>query len=399
MACLMLIPAGAAGQESGWRIEDSIRADLRLRYEHADQLGLHYSDALTARLRLGLEAPLTERMGFYIEGEFTATSSYDKFDPYPGDQGTPGHTVIADPRNMELNRAYITYKEGPVVVDIGRQRIIRNNARYIGNVGWRQNEQTFDAILADIAVGESWDLTYGFMRKALRIFGKEAEVEAQRYFDMSSHLLEFQYAGKGPVKAGAYAYLLQMKNAKAQSSDTYGFWLTGTHPMHEGLSLGWRAEMAKQSENSMSPDGSDFDLNYFHLVAGLKTGSFGIDIGGEKLEGDDIRGFSTPLATLHAFNGFADVFLATPPEGLQDLYVKASATLTDAVRGALILHRFATSGGGTRYGKEIDAVISWKVNEYVSLTTKWAAYDGEKGAPYGKSTNVEKFWLQADVRY
>ena len=35
----------------------------------------------------------------------------------------------------------------------------------------------------------------------------------------------------------------------------------------------------------------------------------------------------TPLATLHAFNGWADMFLTTPANGLQDLYFRASYTL------------------------------------------------------------------------
>ena len=40
------------------------------------------------------------------------------------------------------------------------------------------------------------------------------------------------------------------------------------------------------------------------------------------LASDNSQGFRTPLATLHAFNGWADLFLDTPPDGLSDIYVR-----------------------------------------------------------------------------
>jgi len=393
------IPVHGQTEETPWNVKDAISMDLRLRWEHADQLGLEYSDALTARVRLGLDFPIMQRMTGFVEGEFTIAAGSDNYDPYPGDQGNPGKTIIADPENLELNRAFITYTENFVTVVVGRQRIIRNNARFIGNVGWRQNEQTFDSIYANIDVNESFQFVYGFMGQANRIFGREADVQTQRFFDMSSHLAELTYKGEGPVDAGIYTYLLQVKNAPSQSSDTFGIWLTGTHPVSDDFSVVWRAEMANQMDNSKSPDGESFDLKYYHLTAGFKKGRVGLGIGGEKLSGDGAKGFSTPLATLHAFNGFADAFLTTPVEGLQDLYIKASMDFMPSLTGALILHKFSSGGGGIKYGKEVDAVITYKLNDRISFTSKVAFYDGEKGAPFGTSTDLERFWLQADIKY
>jgi len=58
------------------------------------------------------------------------------------------------------------------------------------------------------------------------------------------------------------------------------------------------------------------------LLAGL-TGLVGYEV----LEGNGAIGFATPLATLHAFNGWADMFLTTPANGLKDLYFRASYAL------------------------------------------------------------------------
>ncbi|MEI8045213.1 MAG: hypothetical protein WCL11_27625, partial [Verrucomicrobiota bacterium] len=50
-------------------------------------------------------------------------------------------------------------------------------------------------------------------------------------------------------------------------------------------------------------------------------------VGYEVLEGNGTIGFATPLATLHAFNGWADMFLSTPANGLKDFYLKAGYSL------------------------------------------------------------------------
>ena len=34
------------------------------------------------------------------------------------------------------------------------------------------------------------------------------------------------------------------------------------------------------------------------------------------------KGFTTPLATLHKFQGFADKFLTTPANGIRDTYIE-----------------------------------------------------------------------------
>lgn len=53
---------------------------------------------------------------------------------------------MADPECTEANQAYLQMKLGTFTGIAGRQRVILDNARFIGNVGWRQNEQTYDAV-------------------------------------------------------------------------------------------------------------------------------------------------------------------------------------------------------------------------------------------------------------
>ena len=63
-------------------------------------------------------------------------------------------TLINDPDEVELNRAQLSYAlNKDLSATIGRQRILIDDQRFIGNVGWRQNEQTFDSARVDGGVG------------------------------------------------------------------------------------------------------------------------------------------------------------------------------------------------------------------------------------------------------
>ena len=115
-------------------------------------------------------------------------------------------------------------------------------------------------------------------------------------------------------------------------------------------------------------------------------------LGDEVLEGDGKRGFSTPLATLHAHNGFADVFLSTPANGLTDLYLKAAVPLGNTTLTA-VYHRFEADRGSARYGDEIDLVAAYPISKQLKLTAKLAAFDGST------MVDVTKFWLQLDMSY
>ena len=71
----------------------------------------------------------------------------------------------------------------------------------------------------------------------------------------------------------------------------------------------------------------DFDLDYATAELTATWKQFGLGAGMEILEGNGAKGFTTPLATLHKFQGWADKFLATPANGIEDTYVNAAASL------------------------------------------------------------------------
>ncbi|MDA0349577.1 MAG: hypothetical protein O3C43_13945 [Verrucomicrobia bacterium] len=362
--------------------------DFRARLETADQDGRESSEAFTLRSRVGFESVDLNGIKFFIEGEDVRALDEDDYNPYP----VAGKTVIADPVGTELNRAQISYSENGFTGIVGRQRIILDNARFVGNVGWRQNEQTYDAFTLKYADTES-GLTgfYGYIDKVQRIFGDDAPALAMREFKSDSHLFNGSLLLESGVKLGAYAYLLDFSNSHPNSTDTYGFNVSGVSEVEDGFDFTYHAEYAVQNDaGEISPS---YNTDYLHLILGTSYEGFTFKGGYEVLGSDNGVGFKTPLATLHAFNGWADAFLGTPGAGLEDLYFSVG-TNVDKVALTAVYHNFSADKGGTDFGSEIDVLAVLPVNKQLKFIAKAAFYQGGGGIP-----GSDKLWLEADFTF
>ncbi len=107
-------------------------------------------------------------------------------------------------------------------------------------------------------------------------------------------------------------------------------------------------------------------------------------------------GFKTPLATAHAFNGWADLFLATPAKGLRDVYAYGQVVLPAQVPLRAVYHKFDADSGGGDYGYEIDLQALKKFGKHWTVLAKYAYYDG-KDAPV--AVDVQKFWAQVEFNF
>lgn len=382
--CTPAALAQTAATEGDWIL------DTRLRYESVSQHGLEDANAVTLRARLGYETPAWRGFRALAELEGVAQLTDDFNDTV---NGHTAYAIVPDPEAFELNRLQLAWSgaEGRSVV-LGRQRIVLGNARFVGNVGFRQNEQTFDALRASFRPFEQTTLTYIYVDRVRRIFGDD---NPQGEWDSDSHIVQAEMTT--PVgRFSAYGLLLNLEDAPAQSNQTYGLrwqneWEVGSYKPRLTLEV---AQQRDYGDNT-----ADFDLGYQHAEFGLRRGPWGVTAGGERLEGDDARGFSTPLATLHAFQGWADVFLTTPPDGVRDLYVGASYSATpwsDAqpLTLAVTYHDFADDDGSTAFGREWDASARFTINEHVSIEAKAAMFDGDDA----RFADRNKFWLALEYR-
>ncbi|MBN8553035.1 MAG: hypothetical protein J0L52_09105 [Caulobacterales bacterium] len=399
LAALVLTPGVAVGQVSAPPANDAAAGTLpgtilfesRIRYEGVRQDGLDDATGVTARLRLGWRSPTVSNLTFLIEGEAVQSVVSDFNDTI---HGPATRAVIADPDTVELNRLQVTWTGLPdTEVTVGRQRIVLGNARFIGNVGFRQNEQTFDAVRVTTTAFEPFNLTYAYIDRVHRVFGDDSPVGE---WQSDSHLVQ----AETPTPAGTlslYGYWLDFPAVPGQSSATMGARLSGTRNITANWSAGWTVELARQSDYGSNP--GSFDLGYSLISGRLGRGPASLVLARESLDGDGSRGFQTPLATLHAFQGWADVFLTTPARGLTDTSATAAYTWAEPPVGRRWIisaswRDFSDGDGSLDFGNEFDAAAQITIGDHWGLEAKLAVFDGT-----GPFADREKAWLALEYRF
>ncbi len=389
--------APASFQEALLQGKPSLNA--RLRYESVQQDPFTDAEALTLRLRLGYTTGLFHGFQAMIEGEANVPLVKDYFDGTG--TNSDNYAVIADPEIYEINQAWLSYTYEKTKATVGRQRIVLDNARFVGDVAWRQNQQTFDAALIQDRTFDKLTLTYGYLTRINRVFDDRAP---QYDWQSDSHLINASYAGLPIGTLTGYAYLLDFSEtqdaAARNSTQTYGVSLAGTRKLTDDVNLLYRAEYATQSNYRSSP--LSYDSDYYLAELGAQVfKKYSLSLGYEVLGSDDGApgsGFKTPLATLHAFNGWADRFLITPDAGLRDLYLKATATLPANLSFLGFYHWFTADETGDKYGTELNAQLTYKLNKNLSFTGKVAYFDGD-GEIVSHRADTTKYWLQADYSF
>jgi Alginate export len=388
------------------KVSDSLTLDplidARLRYEGVDTPALD-ADAVTLRVRAGAELKHGSGLAVLAEAEGTLALVKD-YNAFPfaiiDSQRRLGFAVIPDPMNVELNRLQVQYKSKPLTVTLGRQRINLDDQRFVGAVGWRQNEQTFDALRAEANVGPvSLDATYAIGQRG--IWGFDAGPRTA--FDGN---FVFLGAGTklGPVGVKGFAYLLdydpkeQLGALAASNADTqtYGLRATAAFKLSPKVTLNFAASYARQSDWQDNP--SSYSADYLAAEASLSAGPIAATAGYEKLGGNGARAFQTPMATLHKFNGWADLFLTTPAAGLEDWYGGLAVKFPKVkplpgLNAAVTYHRFASDMGPSHFGNEWNASLGFRLGR-VGLLAKFADYDA---AGFGADTR--KLWLQAEIAF
>lgn len=377
--------------------------NLQLRYEGVTQNNaLQNADAITARLRLGYETGTFNGFGAMVEAETLTALGNKKYNSTAaGNPGLVTHSTVADPEATEINQAYLSYSGiANTTVKWGRQRLILDNARFVGNVGWRQNEQTFDAFTLVNKSLPDTTITAGYITNVNRVFSDNSAATtgaAAGNHKMQSTILNANYKGWSFAEIVGYAYMLDYDTTTAftaNSSDTYGLRLKGSSPMG-GNKVLYTAELAEQ--RSAHGNATNYKTNYTLLEAGIDMTNIAVFKLGYEVLGSDTGAantqFKTPLATLHAFNGWADTFLATPNNGLKDTYVSANTKLAGIALGA-VYHDYGadvTTATINNLGSEWNLVATYKYDKNYTVGLKYADYSaGDVAAGY---VDTKKTWL------
>lgn len=389
---LALAPAGVAHAQD---VTLKPLAEARLRYEQVDQDGLAAdADALTLRVRAGVEAK-AGRWSALVEGQGNLAVVDTYFD---GLHGAATQPLVADPENIALARAQLRYASPTFAVTAGRQRVALDDERFVGAVPFRQNGQSFDAVRAEITPtkGVKADVTYAWsVRSIWGIDGAGARQQAVSGDNFFGNVSVATPIGK----AAAFAYLVDQDEAAIQgfrmSSQSYGVRIEGSHSLGKAK-VAYQLSYARQSNWHRNPN--DYSADYWLADVAVDLGGPRVGAGYEILGADDgvaITSFQTPLATGFKFQGWADKFLVTPPDGVRDLYASAGWAWKavgpfKAVTLQAAYHDYRSDRASRSYGDEIDLLASAKLGK-CTASARYARFRANTFA-----TDTDKFWLQLD---
>ena len=361
--------------------DSKVNLSFRARYEGVDQDGIDdNANALTLKSRITVNTGNFQgwSVGAEVDNVTDIVDSYNSTT-----NGETQYPVVADPTGTDVNQLFLKYSTDNFSATAGRQRILHNNQRFVGGVGWRQNEQTYDGYRLQLKPVNGFSADYSYVYNVNRIFGPDSpKADLHGQF----HLLTTAFAINQDHKLNAYAYLLDFDSAAALSSDTYGI-------SYQGKFGPVMANAAYASQRDAGDNSNDFSADYYNLELGTKISSVTLLAGIESLGSDNGVGFSTPLATLHKFQGFADKFLGTPGAGVEDIYITAK-TKVSGVKLSATYHDLSSDVGSIDYGSEIDIAAAYAINKNYNVLVKFASFNADD---QGADTN--KLWLQAAAKF
>jgi hypothetical protein len=300
--------AGMADAASAQDITLKPLVDARLRSETVDQGDLvERGRAVSMRIRSGVEVA---RGPFSALVESEATLGIDN-GYNDGENGRTRYPLIADPQNIELNRAQLRYAVPAGSITVGRQLIELADQRFVGSASFRQNQQTFDAVRVQWKgiTHLSADVTYAWSDRTINgingIGARQQAVSGNNVFALLGY--------ETPIGTlTGFAYIVDQDEAVVQgfrlSSQTYGGRFAGSQQLGAAMKLAYTASFARQSDYHRNPN--DYVADYYFGEATLSRKALSAT-GGYEVLGADRHGargialtsFQTPLASLFKFQG------------------------------------------------------------------------------------------------
>lgn len=367
---------------------------FRYRFEHVDQDGFtEDADASTMRVRLNYQTGSWQNLSGFLEFDYIAELLFDNFNSLGGSSpDRDKYPVVADPKGPDLNQLYLQYApSADTRLRAGRERIVLDNHRFVGDVGWRQNTQTYDAAGVDFSGWQDTAVFYRYVTAVRTVLGDNVPAGRQ---DNDTHLLNVRIKLSDDWMVIPYLYAIDNKDTPSSSTTTYGARVTGKTEFGGGK-LDLVVELASQSDAANNP--VSYDAQYWHAGATWTgTNSLTLGLAFDSLGGDqNIAGaaFRTPLATLHAHQGWADKFVVTPDAGVDDLFVTVGYKVgTWNLTG--VYHDFSAQAGSSDWGAELDFSAGRSLGDHYGILLKAALYDADQHA-----TDTSKFWIMFTGNY
>ena len=427
VALLMAAPAAYSADS----IADAIAggktsANLQYRYENVETPNntTGQAKASTLRLRLGYETAEYQGIGANFQVQHTAANR-EYNNTTNGSNQSAWLNKVNDPAGTSVVQSYLSYSGvQDSKIKVGRQVIRYDNDRWVGNVDWRQNWQSFDATsienksLADTTIKAAYVTNVNRPNGDTGVSGTGA---LNGNTHMKSTLLNVNNNSLGFANLVAYNYRLDYSPGSNSSTGApgfnnssstagYNFGSTNTTGAKlqgdttlAGTKFSWKGEFA--SQKAFKSNSANFSSRYSNLEASADMSLAKATVGYEVLGSSNGYAVQTPLSTLFAFNGWADMFTTTPVNGLQDMYVKARSNAFGINYGG-DFHTFQADNGGQKYGRELDLIAEKQIDKTYSVGTRAARFKTDSqslSTPVSTGgvtlTDTNKFWVYGSMNF
>ena len=271
--------------------------------------------------------------------------------------------------------------------------------RFVGSSSFRQNQQTYDAVHMTWSPTPKLAIDAAYAWSDRTINGIDGFGARPQAISGSNWFGTIAYTT--PVGTIApFAYLVDQDDVAVQgfrlASQTYGARFTGTRPIGGLWKLGYTASYARQSDYHRNPNdyAASYALGEVTVARKLLLATVGYEVLGAD-RGAALTSVQTPFSSLFKFQGWADKFTTTPPDGVRDLYGslgygwKQAGPLANVALSA-VYHRFESDRLVRHYGDEIDLLASVKRGR-ATVSARYAHYKAKAFA-----TDTDKAWLQLD---
>lgn len=403
--------------------------NFRMRYESVDQEAfqpapnsgkkLDSAHAFTLRSLIGWQTAPFNNFSFAAQLSDVHEFNHNFNDRRENlsEPGKANYANIVDPSFTDVNQLFVDWTGiKNTRLRLGRQQVNLDNVRFIGDIGFRQNMQVFDGVSVinkSIPDTEIFVAHFDQVRQVntelrqgdIEIVNAKYRISPSESLVGYAYLIDVANLGQNngdPTKNsttaqggnGLGASQDHVKTATTDaSSKTFGLRLDGARAINPTWKVLYTAEYAKQSDYK---DGSEFiDAHYFKLGGGAMYNSWSVRIDHEKLSSNDGKyAFQTPLGTNHLFQGWADQFLATPRQGIEDTFVTVAGSIGKAKLQAEYHvfksdEKFQSIGKlGDKYGTEFDASVMYPFTDKISGKLEYAKYN--ESDVYGSLTNAAR---------
>ena len=396
-------------------------SSVRARYESVDQDGFQsaavnapkFDDAYAFSTRTLIGWQTAPFKNFSFAAQISDVHEFnDDFNDRRGNLSEPSKAQfpnIVDPSYTDINQLFVDWTGiKNTKLRLGRQFVNLDNVRFVGDIAFRQNTQVFDGISV---VNKSIPNTEIFAS----LFTKVRQVNT-KLRDGNISLLNAKYRWAPTESLTGYAYLVDVANLSQNngspalvstaaqggnglgasddlvktattdaSSKTFGVRLNGVHIfnpafLYKSVKGLYTAEYAKQDD--YQGGNPLIDAHYLKIGGGVGYEVWSLRIDHEKLSSNDGKyAFQTPLGTNHLFQGWADHFLATPRQGIEDTFITLAGSIEKAKLYAEY-HVFKSDKDfqsigklGDKYGSEFNASVLYPFTEALWGKVEYAKFN------------------------